>query len=137
MVLYMFTRLPDSSHIVPIKSQDMATVSKMGPMIGVGLPKLRVLRQNPLAGSTPPRANRARDKVTQKMAISWCYPGPHRGDPSSSNIVFESRLGAFHHAPPPRVGWHLAAWVLPIMTTEERCVKPPRPDLHQRASTSI
>jgi hypothetical protein len=30
----------------------------------VGLPKLRVLRQNPPVGLALPRANRARDKVT-------------------------------------------------------------------------
>jgi hypothetical protein len=43
---------------------DTATVSKMGHMIVMGLPKLRVLRENPLVGSVPPRAIRARDKVT-------------------------------------------------------------------------
>jgi hypothetical protein len=34
----------------------------------VGLPELRVLRQNPLSESAPPRANKVRDKVTQMMA---------------------------------------------------------------------
>jgi hypothetical protein len=35
-----------------------------------GLPKLRVLRQNPPVGSAPPRANRARDKATQRVVSS-------------------------------------------------------------------
>jgi hypothetical protein len=39
-------------------------------MIIVGLPKLRVLRQNLPVGSAPPRANRARDKVTEMVASS-------------------------------------------------------------------
>jgi hypothetical protein len=42
----------------------------MGPMIVVGLSKLGVLRQTPLARSVPPRINRARDKVTQRVAKS-------------------------------------------------------------------
>jgi hypothetical protein len=38
-----------------------------------GHAKLRVLRQNPLVGSEPPRANRARDKVIQRVANSWNF----------------------------------------------------------------
>jgi hypothetical protein len=80
----MFTCLPDSSHIVPATTAwDMTIVSKMGPMIAVGLPKLRVPRQNPPTGSACSRANRARDKVTQMVVSSWHYPGTHRGDPTS------------------------------------------------------
>jgi hypothetical protein len=41
--------------------------------------------------------------VTQRVASSWRYPGPHRGDPTSSSFVFESRPGGFLHAPPCRV----------------------------------
>jgi hypothetical protein len=51
-------------------SRDTATVSKMGPMIVMGLPKLRGLSQNPPAGSAQPRAKRVRDKVTQRVASS-------------------------------------------------------------------
>jgi hypothetical protein len=43
----------------------MTIVSKTGPTIVVGLPKLRVLRQNPPVGSVLPRANREREKVTK------------------------------------------------------------------------
>jgi hypothetical protein len=67
----MFTCLPDSSHVVPtMTARDTTTISKMVPMFVMGLPKLRVLRQNPLARSAPPRANIARDKATQRVASS-------------------------------------------------------------------
>jgi hypothetical protein len=52
---------------------DKATVSKMGSTIGVSLLELRVLRQNPSAGSALPRANRVGGgggKATQRMASS-------------------------------------------------------------------
>jgi hypothetical protein len=39
----MFT-CPSYSHAMPSTSRDIATVSKMGHTIVVGLPKLRVLR---------------------------------------------------------------------------------------------
>jgi hypothetical protein len=65
----------------------------------VGLSKLRVVGQNQPAGSAPHRANRARDKVTQRMAGNWRYLGPHRGDPTSSSFLSESQLGSFHHTP--------------------------------------
>jgi hypothetical protein len=72
----MFTHLPVSSHVMPVTSRDAATISKMGPTIIVGLLKLRVLRQNLSARLAPPRANRARSKVTQRVANSWRYLGP-------------------------------------------------------------
>jgi hypothetical protein len=81
-------------------TRDMITVSKMGPTIVVGLPKLRVPRQHLPVGSMPPRANKARDKVTQRMISSWHYPRLHRRDPTSSSFVFETWSGGFHHAPP-------------------------------------
>jgi hypothetical protein len=87
----MFTRLPDSSHVVPAKTaQDMTTIYQTGPMIVVSLPKLKILRQNPPVGSAPPRANKVRDKATQMVASSWRYPGPHRGDPASSSFLSRS-----------------------------------------------
>jgi hypothetical protein len=69
----------------------------------MGLPKLRVPRQNPPVGLAPPRANRAWDKATQRIASSWCYPGTHRGEPTSSSFVYDSRPGGFLHAPPCRL----------------------------------
>jgi hypothetical protein len=56
-----------SSHTMPSIVRDTTTVSKMGHTIVVGLLKLRVLRQNPPVRSIPPRANRVRDKATQRM----------------------------------------------------------------------
>jgi hypothetical protein len=62
----------------------------------MGLPKLRVLRQNP---SAPAKANRARDKVTQRIFSNLRYLGPHQGNPTSSRFVSESQSGSLHHAP--------------------------------------
>jgi hypothetical protein len=67
MVLYTLTHLPDFPHVVPFTSRDMTTVSKMDPTIVVGMPRLRFPRQNPLVGSVLSKANKGRDKVTQRM----------------------------------------------------------------------
>jgi hypothetical protein len=75
--LYTFACPSYSSHTMPSTMWDMVTVSKMGHTIAMGLPKLRVLRQNPPDGSAPPRANRERDKGTQRVSSSW-----HTRDPS-------------------------------------------------------
>jgi hypothetical protein len=70
-VVYAYMSPPlDSSRIGPSTVRDMATVSKMSSMIVVALPKLRVLLQNPPVRSAPTKANRARDKVTQRVASS-------------------------------------------------------------------
>jgi hypothetical protein len=69
--VYTFTCIPYSSHITPSIAQDMTIVSKIGPMIVVGLLKLRVRRKNPLVELAPPRANRERDKMIQRVASSW------------------------------------------------------------------
>jgi hypothetical protein len=67
----MFTCLSDSSHITPATTAwNTMTISKMGPTIVVGLPKLTVPRPNPPVGSVPPKANRVRDKAKQRMASS-------------------------------------------------------------------
>jgi hypothetical protein len=68
--VYTFTHLPYSSHIMLYTAQDMTTLSKMGLMIVVGLLKLGVRRQNPLVRSALLRANKARDKATQRVASS-------------------------------------------------------------------
>jgi hypothetical protein len=68
----------------------MAIVSQMGPMIAEGPIKLMILMQNPSVGLVSPRANRAMDKVTQRVASSWYFLKPRRGDLASSNFVFES-----------------------------------------------
>jgi hypothetical protein len=97
----MFTCLPDSSHsATAMIARDTATVYKTGPMIVVGLPKLRILRQHPIVGSAPPRVNSAKDKMIQRVASSWRYPRSHRADPISSSFVFESSLGGFLYTLP-------------------------------------
>jgi hypothetical protein len=63
------------------------------------LPKLKVLRQNPLVGSASPRANRVRNKVAQRVTSNWYFLGGHRGDLTSSTFIYESRSGGFLHAP--------------------------------------
>jgi hypothetical protein len=82
-----FTHLPISSHILPaMTTLDTTTIFEMDPMIGVGLPELRVLRRNPPLRLAPPRANRVRDKVPQRMASSWRYLEHHRGDLAFSTL---------------------------------------------------
>jgi hypothetical protein len=80
-------------------AQDTTTVSQMGLTIAEGPAKLRVLRENPLVGSMPPRANIVRDKATQSVANSLHFLGLHRGDLTSSCFVSESQLEGFLHAP--------------------------------------
>jgi hypothetical protein len=64
---------------MPSTPRDMAIVSKMGHMITVGLPMLRVQRRNPLDGSELPKATRARDEATQGVASSWHIRALSRG----------------------------------------------------------
>jgi hypothetical protein len=59
-----------SSHIMPSTLRFMTIVPKMGHMITVGLPMLRVKSQNPPDGLELPGAARARDEVTQGAASS-------------------------------------------------------------------
>jgi hypothetical protein len=55
---------------MPSTTQEVAIASKTGLMIAMGLLKLGVRRQNPPVGSTSPRANRVRDKATQRVGSS-------------------------------------------------------------------
>jgi hypothetical protein len=57
---------------MPSTARDTAIIFKMGHMIVVGLPMLRIRRQNLAVELEPPRATRARDKVTQRVASSGC-----------------------------------------------------------------
>jgi hypothetical protein len=97
----MFTCLPYSSHIAPaMTARNMTIVSQMGPTIFERSTKLRVLRKNLPVRLALPRANRVRDKVTQRVVSSWHFLGPHQGDPTSSSFVSESCPAGFLHAPP-------------------------------------
>jgi hypothetical protein len=89
----------DSSRDAPYISRDMATISKMGPTFAMGSTKAQGSKTKFINGSEPPRATRARDEVTQRMANILAHPVPHRGDPASSSFVSESTLGGFFHAP--------------------------------------
>jgi hypothetical protein len=95
-----FTHHPNSLHDAPSTSLDMETVSKMGPTIAKGLQMLRVLMRNLPVDSEPPRATRARDEATQGVASSWHFSRTHRGDPTPSSFISESRPGGLLHASP-------------------------------------
>jgi hypothetical protein len=82
-----------------IRCGNMATVSETGPMIVVGSTKAQDSKVKLVYGSEPPRATRARDKATQRMADILTHPVPHQGDPASSSFISESRLGGFLHTP--------------------------------------
>jgi hypothetical protein len=123
----MFTCPAYSSHTTPSTSRDMTTVSKMGHMIVVGLPKLKVLRQNPPDGSVSPKVNRVRDKVTQRVASSWYTRGPsERTQHLQAFYLSPDQEVSF---PPLYVGWHLAIWNFPPGITQESHLKPPDPNL--------
>jgi hypothetical protein len=77
--LYTFRCPSGSSHTTPSTPKVMAFVSKMGHTIVMGLPMLRIQRQNPSVGSEPPRATRVRDEVTQRMPSNWRIRSPIRG----------------------------------------------------------
>jgi hypothetical protein len=66
-IAYVYTP-PYSSHITPSTAQHVANASKMGLTIAMCLLKLRVRRQNLLDGPASPRANRAKDKATKRVA---------------------------------------------------------------------
>jgi hypothetical protein len=68
-----------SMHTTPSIVRDTTTVSKMGHTIAVGLPMLRVRRQNLPVGLEPPIATRVRDEATKRVANSWCIRSPIEG----------------------------------------------------------
>jgi hypothetical protein len=106
---------------------DMATISNTGHTIIVGLPKHRVLRQNLLVGSAPPRANRARDKAKQRVASSWHTRGPSEETQHPQALYLS--LGREVSFTPLREGWHLVVWIFPLGNTQEILLKPPCPNL--------
>jgi hypothetical protein len=73
------------------------------------------------------KANRARDEATQRVASSWCIRGPIEGNPASSIFVFGNRPGVFLHA--PLCGLAPSYLVFLPGITQERCLKPPGPNL--------
>jgi hypothetical protein len=74
-----------------------------------------------------PRATRARDEATQEVANSWhiqsLIEGTRHPQPSYLSLDREVFLTPLH------VGQHRAIRVLPLGITQERRLKPPRPDL--------
>jgi hypothetical protein len=119
----MFTCLSESLHDVPATSRDMVNISKMGPMIAVGLQQLRVQRWNPPIGSEPPRANRARDEATQRVANSWHTWGIIEGTWYPQALYLSPNWEVSFM--PLRVGWHLAVLVSPLGITWGNRMKPP------------
>jgi hypothetical protein len=69
-----------------------------------GLPKLRVRRKNPPIGSEPPKATRAWDEATQRMANSWHTRSPNEGTrPHQASYLSLDREASFT---PLHVDWH-------------------------------
>jgi hypothetical protein len=88
---------PHTTH--PIRHGNTTTVSETGPIIAVGSVKAQGSKVKPVDGSEPPRATRAMDEVTQRMANIFGAPGaPSRGL-GILQLVSESRLGGFLDAP--------------------------------------
>jgi hypothetical protein len=104
-----FTCPSCSSYTTPSTLRDTAIISKMGHRIVVGLPLLRVRRQNPPVRLEPPRATRPRDKATQGVASSWHIWSPIEGTRHlQASYLSPNREVSFT---PLRVGWHQAAQV--------------------------
>jgi hypothetical protein len=83
----------------PICIRNTSTISKMGPMIAMGSAKAQGSKVKPIYGSELPKATRARDEATQRMANILAHPVSHRGDPTSSSFVSKYRPGSFLHTP--------------------------------------
>jgi hypothetical protein len=82
----------------------------MGHTIVVGLPVLRVRRQNPLVGSELLGATRARDEATQEVASDWHIRSPIEGiEHPQASYLSPAQVVSFM---PLRVGWHRAIQVL-------------------------
>jgi hypothetical protein len=123
--IYVYTP-PCTPHITPSTLRDMATISKMGHTIIMGLPTLRVRRQNPPDGSRLPRASIARDEATQGVSTSWHIWSPIEGTqcPQASYLSLDREVSFTPHlwdgSEPP-------GFSTPI--TQERSMTPPGPDL--------
>jgi hypothetical protein len=76
-----------------------------------GLPKIRVLRQNPSNGLETPRATRVRDEATQRVVHSWRIRSPIEGTwhPHALYLSLDREVSfTLLH-----VGWHRAILVFP------------------------
>jgi hypothetical protein len=72
----MSLRASHSSNDTPSISQDMETISKMGPTITMGSAKAQGLKAKPTGRV---RAARVRDEATQWVASSWHIQSPIKG----------------------------------------------------------
>jgi hypothetical protein len=100
----------------------------------IGLQNGQGSKVKPASQVNAAQSKQGEDKAAQKMVSNWRQLGPPSTDLTSSGFVCESRPGSFNA--PPRTSWHLAAHVIPIGMTRERCVKPLVPDLTRWRGTS-
>jgi hypothetical protein len=94
-----FMRHPTPHTTRPIHRGNTTIVSEMGPMIDVGSTKAQGSKAKPVYGSEPPRATRARDEATQRIANILAHSVPHRGDLAFSSFISESKPEGFLHTP--------------------------------------
>jgi hypothetical protein len=102
--IHLYT--PYTSHIIHSKAWDTTTICKTVLAIAVGLLKLSVRRQNPPVRSAPLKANRVRDKTTQRVASSWYTQGPIEGSQHPQALYLSPDLEV--SSTPLYVGWCLA-----------------------------
>jgi hypothetical protein len=75
--IYMST---NSSHDAPYTSREYGqAISKTDPMIVMGSVKAQGSKVKPVNGLEPPRATRARDEATQRVALSRHIRSPVEG----------------------------------------------------------
>jgi hypothetical protein len=83
-----FTRHPTPRTTRPIRHGNTATISEMGPTIIVGSAKAQASKVKLVYGSEPPRATRAWDEATQRMANILTHPVP----PSMGPDILKLRI---------------------------------------------
>jgi hypothetical protein len=72
----------------------------MGLTTAVGSAKAQGSKVKPAIQVRPAQSNRSEERSDRKGGQQLAHREPHRGDPTSSSIIFESRSGGFLHTPP-------------------------------------
>jgi hypothetical protein len=85
---------------MPSTSWDTTTISKMGPMIAEGPTNALGSKVKPTNRVKAIQSKQSRAQSETRSGSKWHFLRPHRGDPTPSSFVSESRPGGFLHAAP-------------------------------------
>jgi hypothetical protein len=84
---------------MPYTSWDMATISKIGPMIAKESAKAQGLKVKPASRVRAAQSNHSDGRSDTMGGQQLAHQEPHRGDLVSSSFVSKSRPKHFLHAP--------------------------------------